>query len=304
MKDLHTTQAEDALAPGQELMVPDVVRQTRFTRPRRFGTALRGVDYDPAPLPDLPTDDATEAPGVPATRDLWPLLHVETPGDRQYLIGNGEDAINFRNTEVARAFDLLRTKLRQTAQQHGTARIGVSAPTAGCGATFTAAHLAASLSRVPSSRTVLMDMNLRAPGVARAFDMTQTAGRTSMADFLSGDVALSDHIVRVNDTLALGLSDRAHPNAAEILQDPAAARTLADMHAALTPDLVLYDLPPLLSFDDASGFLPELDGILLVSDGTRTMARHLARCERMLDGHVPLLGVILNRARRSSIERF
>ena len=82
------------------------------------------------------------------------------------------------------------------------------------------------------------------------------------------------------------------------------AASLAEMRAALNPDIVLYDMPPLLSYDDTSAFLPQLDGILLVSDGTQTMAKHLAECERVLDGQVPLLGVILNRARASSIERF
>jgi Mrp family chromosome partitioning ATPase len=67
---------------------------------------------------------------------------------------------------------------------------------------------------------------------------------------------------------------------------------------------VIYDMPPMLAFDDVSAFLPHLDGVLLVSDGTQTTARQLTECEQMLGGQVPLLGVVLNRARRSSIVRY
>jgi protein-tyrosine kinase len=150
---------------------------------------------------------------------------------------------------------------------------------------------------------VLLDLNMRAAGLAQTLDMdaSQTG---SLRDFLAGDVAISDYILRASDTLAVGLGAGVQADAAEILQDPATATSLAEMRAALRPDIVLYDMPPLLMHDDTSAFLPHLDGVLLVSDGTQTMARHLAECERVLDGQVPLLGVILNRARASSIERY
>ena len=59
-----------------------------------------------------------------------------------------------------------------------------------------------------------------------------------------------------------------------------------------------------MEHDDLSAFLPQLDGVLLISDGTQTMARHLRECERMLEGQVPLLGIVLNRARASSLPKY
>jgi len=238
-----------------------------------------------------------------APQDLWALLHEQEPGRDQHILAGSQAAEDFRATDVSRAFDLLRTRLRQTVLQHGWVNIAVCAPTAGCGNTFTAANLAASLSRVPSSRTVLIDLNMRKPGLARTLDMDPHQA-DSLRDFLAGDAAISDFILRTGDTLAVGLGAGAEEDAAEILQDPATADSLAEMRKALCPDIVLYDLPPMLCYDDTSAFLPQLDGVLLVSDGTQTMGRHLAECERVLDGQVPLLGVILNRARASSIERF
>ena len=206
-----------------------------------------------------------------------------------------------RDSTTVRAFDLLRTRLRQTTQERGWVNIAVTAPTSGCGNTFTAVNLALSLSRISGSRTVLMDMNLRSPGVAKAFDMTP---RGSMKDFLSGRTPIGDHMVKLSDTLALGLSNTSDHHSAETIQATETARTLQQMRDALQPELVLYDMPAMLVHDDVSAFLPQLDGVLLVSDGTQTMGRDLMECERMLDGQVPLLGVVLNRARSNSIPRY
>ncbi|MEQ6204083.1 CpsD/CapB family tyrosine-protein kinase [Sulfitobacter sp. HNIBRBA2951] len=304
MKDNYASSSADQSAERGDLMVP---AQGSFTRPRRFADApvLEDVDMvleNAAPKAAPVVIDA-EPDLVVAPRDLWGVLHEQAPGKDQHILDGSQAAEDFRATDVSRAFDLLRTRLRQTVTQHGWVNIGIASPTAGCGTTFTAANLAASLSRVPSSRTVLMDFNMRDPGVAKTLDMDASAAG-DLRDFLAGDVAISDYVLRASDTLAVGLGAKAHADAAEIMQDPATAASLEEMRAALRPDIVLYDMPPLLSHDDTSAFLPQLDGILLVSDGTQTMAKHIAECERVLDGQVPLLGVILNRARASSIERF
>lgn len=303
MKDTYASSPADTLADRSDRMLPT---QGSFTRPRRFATAAAPtvneaeITLDHA-NPAILAPDATDISTAP--RDLWGLLHEQSPGKDQHIMAGSAAEEEFRATDVSRAFDLLRTRLRQTVKQHGWINIGVSSPTSGCGNTFTAANLAASLSRVPSSRTVLMDFNMRSPGLSRTLDMDASQSG-DLRDFLAGDIAISDYLMRATDTLAVGLGCTTQPDAAEIMQDPATAASLAEMRAALRPDIVIYDLPPLLSHDDTSAFLPQLDGLLLVSDGTQTMAKHIAECEHVLDGQVPLLGVILNRARASSIERF
>ena len=312
MKDTYTSSSVHKAASNGDLMVP---AGGFFTRPRRFSETPNVDARAETPSEDInmavdarsetvELSNTSDTYLVRSPRDLWDLLHEETPGTDQHVLAGSQAAEDFRSTDVSHAFDLLRTRLRQTIKQHGWTNIAVASPTAGCGNTFTAANLAASLARVPSSRTILMDFNMRAPDLARTLDMKVPDSGGSLRDFLEGDIAISDFLVRTGDTLAVGLNDRHEQDAAEILQDPATARSLAAMREALRPDIVLYDMPPLLSHDDTSAFLPQLDGVLLVSDGTQTMARHLAECERMLDGQVPLLGVILNRARASSIERY
>lgn len=203
----------------------------------------------------------------------------------------------FRPDPAAKAFDLLRTRLLQTLRSNGWSRIAVAAPTAGCGATFTAVNLAESLARIPGNRVVLMDMNQRQPGVGEAFGL---GDHGNLREFLAGNAGAAEYLARISDTLAIGQAQKVGRGAAETLHDPRSSDVLNRMAATLRPDVVLYDFPPMLECDDLVAFLPQLDGVLLVTDGTRTLAREIEACERILEGQSRLLGVILNRGRDKS----
>lgn len=273
-------------------------------RPRRSAARLL-ENYDAEVHEHEPIRDNTPRTSaksvLPATVDFWDELSEQDPGVTSQYKGNTPLVEFDRHGQNARAFDVLRTRLRKTMKDNGWKNIAVASPTSGCGNTFTALNLALSLARVPESRTVLMDMNMRAPGVARALEMD---GRGPIRDYLKGHVPMQNHLFRISDTLALGLNRDRCDNAPETLQDPKCLDTLRYMHAALRPDTVIYDMPPILAHDDLAAFLPQVDGVLIVSDGMQTTAKHLRECEQMLDGQIPLLGVILNRARASSIQQY
>ncbi|MCB4457444.1 exopolysaccharide biosynthesis protein [Leisingera sp. McT4-56] len=202
----------------------------------------------------------------------------------------------FRTAPAAKSFDLLRTRLLHTLKARGWKRVAVTAPASGCGTTFSAVNLALSLARVPGSRTVLMDMNFRRPGVAQAMGL-QAPG--DMSGLLSGAVRMEDHLLRPLPSLAVGLNVMAGQDAAEILHGRSCAEAVDDLMLRSGADTALFDLPPVLEHDDTAAFLPQVDGVLLISDGTSTTAAQLAACEKMLAGHTQLLGVVLNRARTS-----
>jgi Mrp family chromosome partitioning ATPase len=63
------------------------------------------------------------------------------------------------------------------------------------------------------------------------------------------------------------------------------------------PDrLVIYDLPPLLTGDDALVFLPQLDGCMLVVEERKTRAQELQRALDLLKDS-KLIGTILNKSK-------
>ena len=238
---------------------------------------------------------AVGAPVAPAPPRLaWEKLMVAAPDQVTRASKTELDVAITANSPTAQAFDLLRTRLLQTLKSNGWSRVAVTSPSPECGSTFTACNLAVSLSRLRNCQTVLADLNLRSPGVARAFGL---AAHMDFRRFLIGDVPVRDSLVRYSDNLALAMCGQPHPASTEILCDPRSLETLDQMQKALSPDLVLYDMPPMLAYDDVAAFLPQVDGVLLVADGTKTVSKQIAECEKMIAGQSKLLGVVLNRSR-------
>lgn len=201
---------------------------------------------------------------------------------------------------VGLLYDRLRTRLLQVLQERGWSRVGVTAPLRGCGASTVAANLALALARRPSGRTVLMDMDLRQPAQAGIFGLTQAG---ALREVLTGMQPVESHFGRIGRTLALGLNQRAENDAAELLQEPGTVASIDLLLEDFSPDVALFDLPPLLETDDVQAFLPQLDGLLLVIDGTRNTAAQVRDCERLLKDQTEIIGVVLNRAEDSPARR-
>lgn len=252
-----------------------------------------------ARAPDLPSvpDPVLRSALLPMRHDpdrLWadlPMIRLDpAAAEAGHLI------VTHREDPVGLLYDHLRTRLLQALQERGWNRVAVTAPTRGCGASLVAANLALSLARRPSGRTLLVDMDLRAPSLAGLFGL-ENPGR--LRDVLTGAQPMESHFLRLGRTLALGLNGQAEPDSAELLQEPGTAAALESLLEDLSPDVAIYDMPPLLDSDDVLAFLPEVDGVLLVADGTRTTAAQMRDAERLLKDHTQVLGVVLNRAEDS-----
>jgi protein-tyrosine kinase len=215
------------------------------------------------------------------------------------LAGNGLFTQASTNPAVA-VFDMLRTRLLQALRDRGWQRIAVTSPTHGCGKSFVAANLALSLARLPATRTILMDLELRRPHLAGIFGVVDAA---PLQEFLSGEQPLESHFRRYGKTLALALNGAAVSDPATVLQDPDTALALDAMLTQLQPDVVIHDMPPVLMSDDVIAMIPQIDAVLLVADGTRSTGEEIKATERMLDGRVPLMGVVLNRAQDRRLGR-
>lgn len=205
---------------------------------------------------------------------------------RHHLYVEGGDS------DIVARFDFLRTMIGGAMQEHGILRLGVCAPTAGCGASFVATNLALSMARRPSTRVLLADFNLRDPGLARQFGATAPG---PLAEVLSGKRPAAEHLRLVEDNLAVMLNSQPVQNSSEILQEPATGLALREIRDHYGPTVEIYDLPPLLGSDQTLSFLPQLDGLLLVADGTITTATDLRQAERLFEGRTRLVGLVLNR---------
>lgn len=202
---------------------------------------------------------------------------------------------------AAVGFDILRSRLLHGLAEKGWRRIAVTSPTHSCGKSFVAINLALALARRPSSRTVLVDLDLRHPEIAKTLGIDEDR---PLGEFLSGDQPMEGVFRRIGRTLALGMNSQAIERASETLHDPDTTATLAAMLEQLDPEVVLYDLPPALVSDDVLALGPSIDAVLLVTDGTKTKPDEIRSVEKMLEGRIPLMGVVLNRAQDFNAGRY
>jgi len=199
-----------------------------------------------------------------------------------------------RGDPVHATFDMMRTKTLRMMRDKGWTSLGITSPTAGCGKTTVGLNLAFSFAHQADTRTVLMDLDLRRPAVAKHLGLGQPQ---SMASVLQGTRGFAENFVRIGDNLAIGTSARGIRSASEILQHGVTARALADLKTAFEPDIVLFDLPPMLVNDDVLAFLPHVDCVLFVAAAERSRLDEIDKCEQDLADQSNVLGVILNKCR-------
>ena len=203
--------------------------------------------------------------------------------------------VTFTDTDPAHTtFDMMRTKILRMMRQNGWTSLGITSPTSGCGKTTTSLNIAFSLSHQPDVRTVLVDLDLRRPAIAKHIGLTTPQ---SMASVLQGTRSVAENFVRYGENLAIGTNATGMRSSAELLLNPATAKGVAALKLAFQPDLILYDLPPMLQSDDVMAFLPHLDCVLLVAAAEKSRLDEVDKCERDLSEQTQVLGVVLNKCR-------
>ncbi len=198
-------------------------------------------------------------------------------------------------------FDRLRTRLLKAFRDHGWKRLGITSPSKGCGKTMVSANLAFSFAQSREISTILLDLDLRAPALATTLGYE---GRCPIEWFLTGDTPPEAYFRKALPNLALGLNTERLRDAAERVQSDRTATTLDQMMRTYKPDLVIYDMPPMLSTDDVLGFFPNLDAVLLVAACGQTTAKEIEECERLMADQTHFLGVMLNKAPVNTIEAY
>jgi Mrp family chromosome partitioning ATPase len=197
--------------------------------------------------------------------------------------------------DMAQSFKMLRTQVLQRLRSRGWNTLGIVSSTPGEGKTTIAINLAMAISMDPGHSALLVDFDLRKPGVARRLGLDVTSG---VEDVLVAGRPVADAFVRLTGYDRLMIL----PTAASVLQSSELlgaepARALVEELKTRYPDrIVLFDLPPLLGADDTLAFLPRVDAVLLVVAEAYTRTEHLTRALELLKDK-PIVGTVLNRSR-------
>jgi len=202
--------------------------------------------------------------------------------------------VSYEGGREAVAFDVMRTKLIQQMRANNWRRLAVTSPGAGCGKSMIALNLGFSLARQADLRTIVAEMDLRRPSLAKTLGIR--AGH-SFAKVLDGSEPFEDHVLRYGHNLALATNQGAIRNPAELLHSPGVITALADIEARYEPSVMIFDMPPMLVSDDAMAFMGQVDCVLLVAAAEATTIKEIDVCERDLAAQTNVLGVVLNKCR-------
>ena len=230
----------------------------------------------------------TQQPDLSAA---WIALREFQPDPRHMQRGR---IVSFAGGREAVNFDVMRTKLLQQIKANNWRRVAITSPNAACGKTTTTLNLAFSLARQPDVRTLVAEIDLRRPAMAKTLGLK---AQHSFAKVLEGTAAFEDNVVRYGTNLAFATNAVASRNPAELLQNPHIGAVLADIEARYDPTVILFDMPPMLVSDDAIGFASQVDCVLLIAAAESTTVQDVDVCERDLAAQTNVLGVVLNKCR-------
>lgn len=204
-----------------------------------------------------------------------------------------------RAIKEASYFDILRTKTLLMMRQKGWKRLAVTSPTPLCGKSTTIANIATSLGRQADIKSVLFDLDLRRPALHQIFGHTP---ENNIMELLREEVRFSDQAVRLGDNVALSLTARRARDSTQYMLSDQTAKVLDEIEVNHAPDIMLFDLPPLLAIDDTHAFLKNVDCILLLAKAEETTAKQIKDCYDEIAKQTNVLGVVMAQCRHNPEE--
>lgn len=198
---------------------------------------------------------------------------------------------------VSESFRQLRAPLSKAMDQAGHRTLLVLAGMPGSGATTVAANLALACAGA-GERVLLIDANMRRPGMHRVFGLNEGPG---LGDCLAGQTKMSDAIRASSapNLSVLTAGTAANRMIPERLSSEIMGRLLAE--AATNFDRVILDAPPVIVSGDGLALANRVDSVALVVRALSEKRGLVNRLRAQLsEAHGEFLGVIVNAVRSSA----
>ena len=250
--------AAPAAAPAAAAAV-----EPALLRPRAFAQADLTAPAPPAAPPAIRTASATVHPSLVTAIDP--------------------------HSAAAEQYRAIRTRLILRDETAPLRTIAVTSPSPGDGKSVTAANLALAMAQELQRNVVLVDANLRNPGVHSLFAVDAVPG---FAEVLTGRATLEDALIYLPEfrlTLLPGGTPPEYPT--ELLGSTAMRRALDALGHRF--DRIVIDLPAVTPVADVGTVTPMLDGVLMVVRAGYTQRPTLDQALAAIEPE-KVLGVVLN----------
>lgn len=242
-------------------------------------------------------------PGVKRPGPVVPLLSIDGNGQGKLPaahaeVGNGVKR-SWEEEIVLEAFRSLASDLKFTGARMGNGRlrsVAVTSSGRGDGKTFTACNLAIARAS-QGDRTLLIDADLRASGVARFFGLPWTT--PGLTDVLSGhlEAGAVQKEVGISEGVGLRVIVSGDPNnrSSGMLERHSLQVSAVIESSESDFDLVVVDTPPLNVLTDAATIAAHVDAVIVVVRGGVTDRSALElTLDRLGRASARVVGIVLN----------
>jgi polysaccharide biosynthesis transport protein len=247
-------------------------------------------------------DEIEALTGLPSLAVVPSLPGSNGHGRLARLAGNGHspdsakvELVSFAQpkSQISEAFRALRTSLLLSQADHPPQVILVTSALPREGKTTAAVNLAVTLAQL-GDRTLLIDSDLRKPGVHRALGLPATSD-SGLSSYLAGVCAL-DQITSPHPAirnLSAVVTGPVPPSPADLLSSHRMREAIAELRHRFK--FIVIDSPPVMAATDAVILSALTDGVLLVVRSGETPKEAFTRSRDVLAAvKCRLLGVVLN----------
>ena len=212
----------------------------------------------------------------------------DTPGPRVELLSYDQP-----KSQISEAFRALRTSLLLSQAEHAPQVILVTSALPREGKTTVAVNLAVTLAQL-GDRTLLLDSDLRKPGIRRALNLI-IGKESGLSSYLAGVLTLDEVIIphpTIKNLEAL-TTGPVPPSPADLLSSYRMREAITELRRRYK--FIVIDSPPIMAATDAVILSSLTDGVLLVVRSGETPKEAFTRTRDLLAAvKSRLLGVVLN----------
>jgi len=198
-----------------------------------------------------------------------------------------------RESPVAEQYKILREQVKKLRVQTGARSIAVTSPIKGDGKSSVVANLAVATALDSEQQVLLIDADLRSPGLHRYFGVPASPG---LADYLRSNSKQDLFSYIQNGFLPnLRILPAGKPEAlsAELLAKAKTRELMEEAYKRFPGYHIIIDAPPILSTSDPLVLANTVEAIIMVVRAGKTPRKYLLEAVETLNS-TKLMGIVLN----------